>query len=328
MRAALLAALALVAALALGVAVGPGGLTPGQLAAILLSPDAGAPLSRAIVWDLRVPRLLVAALVGGALGAAGTVTQGLFRNPMAGPGVLGLASGAALAAALGLVLGLDTQALWAVPVLAGVGAASAMALLLALAGRAAGMTTLLLAGVALGAAFSAATTLLLALHTEHWDLARKVVRWLMGSLEGRGWSHLSWGLPPVTAGLALALWLRRDLDALILGPEAAASLGVEPGPLRLRATAAVGLLVGAATALTGVIGFLGLVIPHLVRLAVGAGHRRLLPLATIWGAVALVLVDTLGRAASHTVLPPGALTSLLGAPFFLWLLRRRAGGLP
>ena len=180
----------------------------------------------------------------------------------------------------------------------------------------------------MSALFSAATTLMLALATERWDLGIKVVRWLMGSLEARTWVHLGWALPPIVLGVVVALWVRLDLDVIQLGADSARSLGVDLGRLRLLTIVAVALLVGAATAVSGVIGFVGLVIPHLTRLLVGSAHRVLLPRAALLGAVALLAVDVATRSVTAVVLPPGVITSIMGAPFFLWLLRRHTGGLP
>ena len=207
--------------------------------------------------------------------------------------------------------------------LAAAGAAAAMALLLALACASAGLAALLLTGVALGALCSALITVCQALAAHRWDFGLKVVYWLMGSFEARTWAHVLWAAPPIALGLALALWLRRDLDALHLGPEAAASLGVDLRRARAASILAVGLLVGAATALAGVIAFVGLVAPHLARMSTGPGHRRLVPLAAAIGASATIAVDALARAQDRVLVPPGVVTSLLGAPFFLWLLRRR-----
>jgi iron complex transport system permease protein len=305
--------------------VGPGGLALTDVLDVLGSHLLGrapdhAPTVDALVWDLRLPRALVAALVGAALGAAGAVTQGLLRNPMAEPGVLGVSAGAAALAVLGFSLGLDAAGLWATPALAALGGALTFAVLLHLTRSSPRMSTLLLSGIAISAMCGAATTLLLSLDTERWDLGIKVVRWLMGSFEGRSWDHLGAAIVPVLAGLLVAIWLRLDLDALTLGADTAASLGVDLSRTRLLALLSVALLVGTATALCGVIGFVGLVVPHIVRLIAGAGHRRLVPASALGGAAALLVVDVASRAATEIVIPPGVVTALLGGPLFLWLL--------
>lgn len=329
LTAALLTA-AFVALLLLALTVGPGQVTLAQaLDVVLTHLGAGAPAQPpavdALVWELRLPRSLLAALLGGALGLAGAVAQGLFRNPMAEPGVLGVSAGAATLAVVGFTLGLDAHGSFAIPGLAALGAGVVLLVLLGLAGERGDTTSLLLSGIALGAMCGSLTTLLLALDTERWDLGIKVVRWLMGSFEGRSWDHLQGALPPLAAGAALSLWLRLDLDALQLGRDTAASLGVDLVRTQRLALLAVALLVGAATALAGVIGFVGLVVPHVVRRLGGPGHARLLPLSALGGALVLLAVDVLGRSFHTVVLPPGALTSLAGAPFFLWLLRHREG---
>jgi iron complex transport system permease protein len=324
-RAATIAAAAVPLALILSLGTGPGDIGLGDALRQVLRGLAGDELDLrgAIVWDLRLPRALLAGCVGASLATAGALSQGLFRNPMADPGVLGVSSGAALFAVVGLLFGLDRLGLWAIPLVAAVGAAAAMGLLLAAAGRRASLAVLLLAGVALGALCSALITVCQALASHQWDFGLKVVYWLMGSFEGRSWPHLAWALPPCGLGLGLAMWLRRDLDALHLGSDAAASLGVDLARLRLLVILAVGLLVGTATALTGVLAFVGLVAPHIARMSSGPGHRRLVPLAALHGASATIVVDALARSASGVVIPPGVITSLVGAPFFLWLLRRR-----
>jgi iron complex transport system permease protein len=312
----------------LALTVGPGDVGLGE-ALDVVAAHLGAtvpplpPAVDALVWELRLPRSLLAALLGAALGLAGAITQGLFRNPMAEPGVLGVSAGAAALAVVGFTLGLDAHGAFAVPGLAALGAGLVLLVLLGLTGDRGDTTTLLLSGIALGAMGGSLTTLLLALDTERWDLGIKVVRWLMGSFEGRSWDHLQGALVPLAAGIALAAWLRLDLDALQLGRDTAASLGVDLVRTQRLALLAVALLVGAATALAGVIGFLGLVVPHVVRRLGGAGHGRLLPLSALGGAVVLLVVDILGRSLHDVVLPPGAVTSLAGAPFFLWLLRHR-----
>jgi len=312
---------AVVLALAIAaIVVGPGdiGIADGQARA-----DA---LTDAQVWLLRVPRAGVVILVGAALAGGGAITQGLFRNPLADPSVLGISLGAAFIAVIGLYLGLDRLGIWVTPVLAALGAAATLGLLLGLATRSSDTTTLLLAGVALGATFGAATTCVLALAGDRHELGIKVLRWLMGSFEGRSWAHLGAALVPIGAGLVLALPLARDLDALALGDDVAASLGVSPRAVQRRAVTAVALMVGGATAVAGVLGFLGLVVPHIVRWRLGSGHRALIPTSAMLGAAVLLAVDTLTRVGT-VALPPGVITSLLGAPAFLWILlvRHRPG---
>jgi iron complex transport system permease protein len=285
------------ALLLVAVAVGPGGVGVVTALGVVLDHlgigSSHPPIADAIVWDLRLPRALLATTLGAALGAAGAITQGLFRNPMAEPGVLGISMGAAAVTVLGFSLGLDDAGVWVTPVLAALGAASVLLVLFALVGPATGLGTLLLSGIALGALCSALTALMLAFDAER---------------------------------LAAAQWLRVDLDLLHLGPDTAASLGVDLRRTRLVAIVAVAVLVGAATAMAGVIGFLGLIVPHVARLLVGPAHARLMPLSMAIGAFTLLAVDTASRSVTTVTLPPGVITSLMGAPFFLWLLRRHAPG--
>lgn len=323
-------ALALLVAAALAMTVGPGEFSLGEVLRTLATELGGGEVDRrahGILWELRLPRVLLAILVGASLGAAGAVTQGLFRNPLASPGVLGISTGAAAAVVAGFSFGLDERALWATPVLAGLGAVAMLGALFGLTARRQDLAYLLLTGVALNALAGALSTVLLAIFLDRYDLAQKAMAWMMGSFDGRGFRHLSWASLPLLAGLAGAWSLHRPLDVLVLGEETAATLGVERGRLRLGAAVVVGLLVGTSTAIVGVIGFVGLIVPHLARAAAtragrGLAHARLIPLSMVVGAALMLAVDTLGRAMSPTFLAPGALTSLLGGLFFLWLLRR------
>lgn len=317
---------ATVALLLLSLVVGPGNVTLSTAVAVLghrVTGDTPAGMSDAVValvWDLRLPRSLLAMTVGAALATGGTVTQGLFRNPMAEPGVLGVSAGAAMTAVLGFLLGLDALGGWVTPLMAGLGAALSLSALWVLAARTHGMTTLLLAGIAVGALFSAVTTLMLAIGTERWDLGLKVIRWLMGSFEARSWHHLAWALGPAVVGMAIAMLLTLDLDALALGAATAQSLGVDLPRTRALCLLCVAILVGAATATTGVIGFVGLVVPHLARLLVGPGHARLTPTAAAIGALTLLTVDIGTRSATGFAIPPGVVTALVGAPVFVSML--------
>ncbi len=331
-RAELAAALVLVALLLAALVVGPGDVSLSTALEIVVrrlgggAPDPTALTLDALVWDLRVPRALCAAVVGAALGIAGAVTQGLLRNPLAEPGVLGISAGAATFAVFGFALGLDAMGLWVTPGLAAIGAAVSLALLLWICADASRVATVLLTGIALASVAGAITTLMLALSSERWDLGLKIVRWLMGSFEGRSWAHLGAALVPTLVGLVAALWLRVDLDALSLGHDTAHSLGVQLPRLRRVALGTIALLVGTATALCGVIGFVGLVVPHIVRLAAGPGHGRLLPLSALAGAAGLLAVDVLTRAVTSVVIPPGVVTALVGGPVLVWLLRRHGEG--
>lgn len=317
----------LAVAVVLGVALwfslvlGPGDVQHGDVAAVFFGQDA-SPLSRALVWDLRLPRSLLAMTIGASLGLAGAITQGLFRNPLAEPGVLGVSSGAAMAGALGIAAGLDASGPWVIAGLACLGAIGVLLVLMLWARADARISTLILCGVALASVCGAVTTLVLSVGIERWEIGMKVVRWLMGSFDGRSWIHLGVGASALGLGGVLAAWLRQDLDALQLGPDTAASLGVDLRRTWRVGVTTVGLLAGICTALTGVIGFVGLVVPHIARGVVGTGHARLLPATALLGATLMLLVDLLTRSVSTVSLPPGVITILLGTPVFLIVLSR------
>lgn len=326
----LVGALLLVVASGLALLVGPGELDGADLLALLDAKLRGSPIApatEAILWDLRVPRVLLALLVGAALGSAGAVSQGLFRNPLASPEVLGISAGAAAAVITGFALGLDEQSPWINSALAGLGALTVLGLLFGLTGRRSDLGFLLLTGVALNALVGALSTLVLALFLDRYALAQKALAWTLGSFDGRGFRQLAWAAPLLVTGLVAALGLHRELDLLTLGEDTAATLGLDRARLRTIAALVIGLLVGASTAAVGVIGFVGLIVPHLARAVPGVavgGHARVIPAAMLVGAALLLGVDTIGRAMNPAFLAPGALTSLLGGVFFLWLLRRHA----
>lgn len=321
-----------IAALVLALTVGPGGFGIVDVVEMLAAKLRGAALepgTEAILWELRLPRALLALVVGAALGCAGALTQGLFRNPLASPGVLGISTGAAALVVFGFALGLDEDALWVTPVLAGLGAVIILGLLFALTARRRDLAYLLLTGVALNALAGGISTVILALFLDRAQLAQKAMAWMLGSFDGRGFRQLAWASGPIALGIVAAWGLHRALDVLALGEETAATLGVDRTRLRIRAALVVGLLVGASTAVVGVIGFVGLIVPHVARALLGGSghaHARLLPASMAVGAILVLGVDTLGRALTPMFLAPGALTSLLGSVFFLFLLRREHGG--
>ncbi len=308
-------------ALWISLVAGPGDLSHGDVARVLFAQEVTT-LQRALVWDLRLPRSLLAVCVGASLGLAGALTQGLFRNPLAEPGVLGVSAGAAMAGAVGLALGLDRAGPWAIAGVAVLGAVGVLVVLMAWARTDARVSTLILCGVALASVCGAITTLVLSVGIERWEVGIKVVRWLMGSFDGRSWPHLAVGASALVIGGALAAWVRQDLDALQLGSDTAISLGVDLRHTWRVGIATVGILAGLCTALTGVIGFVGLVVPHIARAVVGTNHGRLLPASALLGGTLLLLVDLASRAVSVIALPPGVITSLLGTPVFLLVLAR------
>ncbi len=285
----------------------------------------GDELARTVVRDFRLPRALVGAAVGAALGASGVVMQAFFRNPLASPGLLGVSSGGALGAvavlALGPTLGFAAATLWALPLASVVGAFAATGVVLMLAQRGAGTERLLLSGVALNALLGAGTSFLLTTTVGHFEVNAQILFWLMGGLESRSWEHVWMGVPAILVACLLLLPLGRPMDLLSLGEEGAQSLGVDVRRLRRQLIFLSTVLTALATAVAGIVGFVGLVVPHVLRLAFGPDHRRLLPYSMLGGASFLLACDLLTRT-FPLGLRLGVVTSIIGGPFFLWLLRR------
>ena len=291
-------------------------LGPARIWAGLWHRDA---LAATVLWQLRLPRMILAILVGAALAAAGLVMQAYFRNSLASPDLLGVSSGGAVGAVVAIACGWTSVSLWCLPAAALAGAFIATGAVLVLARRGSSTARLLLAGVALNAMLAAATGYLLSRYTDLYGRNAQILFWLMGGLEDRMWMHVMIALPiPL---VALALWpLGRQMDLLSLGEPEAQSLGVDVRRLRRRMLTLAVALAAMATAVAGTVGFVGLMVPHILRLAVGPEHRRLVPLALVGGAVFVLACDLAGRAAGGIRL--GIVTALMGGPFFLWLLRR------
>jgi iron complex transport system permease protein len=289
-------------------------------------PNLHAELDRAILL-LRLHRVLCGFAVGAGLAVAGAVLQALLRNPLAEPYVLGVSSGAGLGAALVITCGLATTSAFVLPAGAFLFALATLALVYALAtqhGRAS-IYGLLLSGVILSAIASSLLMLLLTLATN--EGLHGITWWLLGNLQGDSTAALALGCTLIALAFAVVWWLARDLDALTLGPEMAHHLGIAPGLVTALGLGCATLITAAAVAMSGLIGFVGLIVPHAMRAVVGSGHRRLLPAAALAGGCFLVLCDTFARTAFAPVeIPVGVVTALLGGPFFLWLLRRRAAG--
>lgn len=291
-------------------------LTPRQVWEGLWHRDA---LASTIVWQMRFPRVLVAVLVGAGLSGAGLVMQAYFRNSLASPGLLGVSSGGAAGAVIAIAAGWTAWSLWMLPATATVGAVLATGAVLMLARRGASTERLLLAGVALNALLGAATSYVLSTHTGMYEKNAQILFWLMGGLEDRTWEHVTIALPIVVA--AALLWsLGRPMDLLSLGEREAQTLGVDVRALRRNLLVISTVLSAVATAVAGTVGFVGLIVPHVLRLLVGPEHRRLVPLALVGGAAFVLACDLVSRFSGGLRL--GIVTSLIGAPFFLWLLRR------
>ena len=308
--------------LALGILVGAVPIPPGDVLGALFG--TADPSTATIIRDLRLPRVLAAALVGGALAVAGTLLQGLFRNPLADPYVTGTSAGAALGAVGVIALGGDLAAT-IVPIAAFVGAlVSALAVwqLARLGGRTT-VLTVLLAGIILTSFAGALVTLLLFASDRLALRLRAVLDILSGGVAVRATSELVVAAIVVACGVGLAVLLGRRIDAFVFGEETAATLGVDPERTTIAVIGAAALLTGAAVALAGLVGFVGLVIPHALRPIVGATHRTLALASFLAGASVLVLADLGARSVfAPAELPVGVLTGLLGAPFFLLLLVR------
>lgn len=283
----------------------------------------GEPTAASIFWQLRLPRVLLALLAGAGLAVSGLGFQTLFRNELAEPYTLGVASGAALGAVLALRLE-ESAALIGLPIVAlasfaGSLGATALVVGLALRRRDNATSTLLLAGIAVSLSCSAIILFLqyLADSTQTF----RMVRWMMGGLSVVGYGEVLWVLPWVLGGAALLLFLRWDLNLLLLGEELAASRGVDLARLRLKVLLATSLMIGALVAVAGPIGFVGLMVPHILRRWIGHDHLYLAPACVLGGGAFLVLCDLAARTImAPAELPVGVLTALLGGPFFLWLL--------
>lgn len=306
-------ALVLVAAMAASACVGAARLSPEAL------------WSSPIFWNLRLPRIVMSVLVGAALAVSGTAYQALFRNPLTDPYVLGVSSGASLGATIAILLGLQAY-LWGI----GCCALAAALLTVVLIYRIASMgnrmhtTTLLLTGVCLTLLISALISFLMVLHQDKMD---SIIFWTMGSFASASWREVLLLLPVVVVGIVVVLYHGRDLNLLLAGSETAQSLGVEVEKVRRVLLGVTSLMVAFAVSCSGVIGFVGLVVPHIMRLMVGYDNRRLLPYAILMGALFMLICDTAARCIMPPAeLPVGSLTALVGAPMFIYLLYKNKKG--
>jgi iron complex transport system permease protein len=291
-----------------------------------------SPTEEAILWEIRVPRVMLAALVGAMLAVAGATYQGVFRNPLADPHLLGVAAGAGLGVTTVIALrsgGGTTGLPVTVPLAAFVGAIGAVLLTYLLGvsgGRDRSPATLILAGVAVSAFLSAGQTYLLHRNTE---TIHEVYSWLLGRLATSGWDDVRLMLPYVAVTATVVLLHRRELDVLSVGDDEAASLGLHPQRSRYLLIAAASLGTAAAVSVSGLIGFVGIIVPHAVRLLAGASYRAILPLSVLFGAAFLALTDLVARtAAAPAEIPIGVVTAFFGAPFFVLVLRTARQALP
>lgn len=275
-----------------------------------------------IIVDIRLPRVFLAGVVGAALAVAGATYQGLFRNPLADPYLIGVSQGAALGAAIGFLLPMSWQAA-SIPLLAFGGALIAVSIVYSIArvGKSLPMMTLILAGVALGAFLSAITYYLM---TISGDKLHGIISWLLGTFSLTNWWQVTMVLPYILLGIVIIWLYARPLNVMQLDEEQAQQLGINVERVKLILLGAATLITAAAVSFCGIIGFVGIIVPHAVRLIWGPDHRFLLPLATFSGAIFLILADTVARTImAPTEIPVGTITAFLGAPFFLYLLRQK-----
>jgi len=312
------ACVVLAACVVAALAVGDLWLSPAQIWAGLWREDE---LAATILWQIRLPRLCVAMLVGAALSAGGLIMQAYFRNSLASPGLLGVSAGGAAGAVVAIAAGWATVSFLLLPLAAIVGALGATGAVIVLARHGASTERLLLAGIALNALLGAVTSYVLTSSVLTYERNAQILFWLLGGLEDRTWEHVAMAAP--IALLAVVLWpLGRPMDLLSLGTQEAQSLGVDVVRLRRLLLGLATVLTALATSVAGTVGFIGLVVPHVLRLMFGPEHRRLVPLSLIGGAVFVLACDLVARSGGSLRL--GIVTSLVGGPFFLWLLRRQA----
>lgn len=313
-------ALLLVVLVVLGGSLGALAISPREVLLTLVGSGTDIFTSQ-ILWSIRFPRVALALVVGAGLGLAGAACQGVFRNPLADPAIIGVSPGAMVAAVGGIVLGFS--GIYWVPMLAFAGALAAAFSVQLLASRREGTSTgmLILAGIAVNSFCGAVAGLLLFVASE--TQLRSATNWSLGTLGGGSWSVVALVGVALAAALAILIASRRELNALALGEREMGHLGLSVEALRRRVIVAVALVVGAAVAFTGIIGFVGLVVPHLVRLTIGPDHRWLLPASALGGACLLLAADTAARTmAAPAEIPVGVVTALVGSPFFVWLLWR------
>ena len=322
------ALLALVVAVGLvSLSLGPVDIPVSHVAWIVLSaigidvPEFGR-TEQLVIEQIRLPRIIVGAVVGMALGVAGATMQGLFRNPMADPGIIGVSAGGALGAVVAIATGLAGLFFLALPAFAFLGAIGAAFLVygIAVVGGHFSMATLLLAGVAVNAFLGAVVSSIILLQSDN-EALRGILFWLAGGLDSRSWEHVRIAAPLILGSTLLLLLMARDLNLLMLGDDEARSMGVRVGATRVILLATAALATGAAVAVSGTIAFVGLVIPHILRLLLGPDNRVLIPMSALGGAVFVILADTVAR----TIIEPaefrvGVLTAFVGAPFFILLL--------
>lgn len=283
--------------------------------------------SIAIIRNVRLPRVILGFIAGAALSVCGAGFQGIFRNPMADPFILGVSSGAALGAAVGIVLHLNKSFLGmsGTTFLAFVGSFLTIGLVynISKVGKKVPVATLLLSGIAVSQTLSALNSLVMILNKESMD---QIVFWTMGSLNGKGWNQIAQVLPWSVIGILILLSSARELDIMLTGEDTAIQLGVNVEFLKKKVLFASSMITAAVISVTGIIGFVGLVVPHVVRMVTGPKHGRIMPLSLLFGGTFLIICDTLARSLVAWEIPVGIITSVCGGPFFLYLLRKMKKG--
>ena len=307
--------------------LGPVNIAAGRVASIVLSYvgldfTAFGRTEQLIIEQIRLPRIVVGALVGMALGVAGATMQGLFRNPMADPGIIGVSAGGAVGAVAAIATGMTGLFFLALPIFAFVGAMGASFLVYGIAavGGRFSIATLLLAGVAVNAFLGAVVSAIIILLPDNGAL-REILFWLAGGLDSRSWDHVRISAPLVLVGTAVIVVMTRDLNLLTLGDDEARSMGIRVDAARVSLLAAAAMVTGAAVAVSGIIAFVGLVTPHVLRLILGPDHRVLVPMSALGGATFVILADTVARVIIQPAeLRVSIITAFVGAPFFIFLL--------
>lgn len=280
----------------------------------------------AIIWAIRFPRVMLAFFVGGALAICGVSYQGIFKNPMADPFILGVSSGAALGATIGIMAKLDFYC-WGmntVSIFAFIGAIISLLVVYSISkvGRKVPVTTLLLSGIAVGQFLSAAISLCMIFSNDF----QSIIFWTMGSFNAKSWDQLFLVVPYVIIGFVILYSSNREMDIMLLGEDTAAQLGVDTEKLKRKILITTALITGAAVSVTGIIGFVGLIIPHVVRIITGPKHKVLLPYSFVVGGLFMIVCDTVARSLISQEIPVGTITALFGGPFFVYLLKKRIGG--
>ncbi len=280
-----------------------------------------------IIKNVRLPRVVLGFIAGASLAVCGCGFQGIFKNPMADPFVLGVSSGAALGASIGIILHFNSGILGmsGTTVLAFIGAFLTIALVYSISrvGKKVPVSTLLLSGIAVSQTLSAGMSILMIMNQQSMD---QIMFWTMGSLNGKGWNQIVMILPYVILGILLLMTSCRELDIMLTGEDTAIQLGVHVEFLKKKVLFASSLITAAVISVTGIIGFVGLVVPHVVRMIAGPKHRTLMPLSLLFGGTFLIICDTLARSIAAWEIPVGVITSLCGGPFFIYLLRKTKKG--